>query len=91
MSLATTHRRRTAYRHLDQWRESAAFRAWRAPIAKPVRWQLEERESLLRAGIENALHPCLIHNTLPHPPSIVLEITHPAPVEPGAGVRRLKP
>ncbi len=36
-----------AYRHLDQLRESAAFRAWLATIAKRVCWQLKEREALL--------------------------------------------
>jgi RNA polymerase sigma-70 factor (ECF subfamily) len=36
-----------AYRHLDQLRESAAFRGWLAQIAKRVCWQLKERESLL--------------------------------------------
>jgi RNA polymerase sigma-70 factor, ECF subfamily len=36
-----------AYRHLDQLRESAAFRAWLAQIAKRVCWQLKQRESLL--------------------------------------------
>lgn len=36
-----------AYRHLDQLRESAAFRAWLAQIAKRACWQLKERESLL--------------------------------------------
>ena len=36
-----------AYRYLDQLRESAAFRAWLAQIAKRVCWQLKERESLL--------------------------------------------
>jgi len=36
-----------AYRHLDQLRDSAAFRAWLAQIAKRVCWQLKERESLL--------------------------------------------
>jgi len=36
-----------AYRHLDQLRESAAFRAWLAQIAKRVCWQLKERESLI--------------------------------------------
>jgi RNA polymerase sigma-70 factor, ECF subfamily len=36
-----------AYCHLDQLRESAAFRAWLAQIAKRVCWQLKERESLL--------------------------------------------
>src|ERR1700686_1719519 len=35
-----------AYRHLDQLRESQAFRAWLAQIAKRVCWQLKERESL---------------------------------------------
>lgn len=36
-----------AYHHVDQLRESAAFRAWLAQIAKRVCWQLKERESLL--------------------------------------------
>lgn len=36
-----------AYRHLDQLRDSAAFRAWLAQIAKRVCWQLKARESLL--------------------------------------------
>jgi len=36
-----------AYRHLDELRESAAFRAWLVQIAKRVCWQLKERESLL--------------------------------------------
>ncbi len=36
-----------AYRCLDQLRESTAFRAWLAQIAKRVCWQLKERESLL--------------------------------------------
>jgi RNA polymerase sigma-70 factor, ECF subfamily len=35
-----------AYRHLDQLRESAAFRAWLAQIAKRVCWQLKERKAL---------------------------------------------
>lgn len=36
-----------AYRHLDQLRDSVAFRAWLGQIAKRVCWQLKERESLL--------------------------------------------
>ena len=36
-----------AYRHLNQLRDSAAFRAWLAQIAKRVCWQLKEREALL--------------------------------------------
>src|SRR5271169_6478052 len=36
-----------AYRHLDQLRDCAAFRAWLAQIAKRVCWQLKERDALL--------------------------------------------
>ena len=36
-----------AYRHLDQLRESEAFRTWLAQIAKRVCWQLKERKALL--------------------------------------------
>jgi RNA polymerase sigma-70 factor (ECF subfamily) len=36
-----------AYRHLDQLRDSVAFRAWLAQIARRVCWQLKARESLL--------------------------------------------
>lgn len=36
-----------AYRHLDQLRDSVAFRSWLAQIAKRVCWQLKKRESLL--------------------------------------------
>src|ERR1700756_3945250 len=37
----------SAYRHLDQLRDSAAFRAWLAQIARRVCWQLKKREALL--------------------------------------------
>ena len=36
-----------AYRHLDQLRDSAAFRSWLAQIAKRVCWRLKAREALL--------------------------------------------
>ncbi|MGO9209850.1 MAG: RNA polymerase sigma factor [Terriglobales bacterium] len=36
-----------AYRHLDQLRDSVAFRSWLAQIAKRVCWRLKERESLM--------------------------------------------
>lgn len=36
-----------AYRHLDQLRDSSAFRAWLAQIARRVCWQLKEQEALL--------------------------------------------
>ena len=32
-----------------------------------------------RNGVENAVHHCLIHNTLLNKPSIAIKITHPAP------------
>ena len=35
-----------AYRHLDQLRDSVAFRSWLAQIARRVCWHLKERESL---------------------------------------------
>jgi RNA polymerase sigma-70 factor (ECF subfamily) len=35
------------YRHLDQLRDSAAFRGWLAQIARRVCWHLKEQESLL--------------------------------------------
>ena len=31
-----------------------------------------------RAGVERAVHHCLIHNTLLHPPQIAIEISAPA-------------
>jgi|SRR5579862_46711 len=36
-----------AYRHLDQLRDSVAFQAWLAQIARRVCWQLKEKEALL--------------------------------------------
>jgi len=36
-----------AYRHLDQLRDSVAFRSWLAQIARRVCWQLKERDSLM--------------------------------------------
>jgi RNA polymerase sigma-70 factor (ECF subfamily) len=36
-----------AYRHLNQLRDSAAFQAWLAQIARRVCWQLKERDALL--------------------------------------------
>jgi len=36
-----------AYRHLDQLRDSVAFRAWLAQIAKRVCWQLKQQDSLM--------------------------------------------
>jgi len=36
-----------AYKHLNQLRDSVAFRAWLAAIARRVCWQLKEREALI--------------------------------------------
>jgi len=36
-----------AYRHLDQLRESGAFKAWLAQIARRLCWQLRRRDELL--------------------------------------------
>lgn len=36
-----------AYRHLDQLRDSIAFRAWLAKIANRVCWQFRKREALM--------------------------------------------
>lgn len=36
-----------AYRHLDQLRDSKAFRAWLAQIARRACWQLKTREALM--------------------------------------------
>jgi uncharacterized OsmC-like protein len=33
-----------------------------------------------RAGVESAVHHCLIHNTLLHPPTIAMQILQPVPV-----------
>ena len=35
-----------AYKHLDQLRDIATFRAWLAQIARRVCWQLKQREAL---------------------------------------------
>lgn len=36
-----------AYRHLDQLRDSVAFRSWLAKIAQRVCWQLKQQEALM--------------------------------------------
>jgi RNA polymerase sigma-70 factor, ECF subfamily len=36
-----------AYRHMEQLRDSSAFRGWLAQIGKRVCWQLKQREALL--------------------------------------------
>jgi len=46
---------------------------FRIEIETPV--ELTEQH---RAGVERAVHHCLIHNTLLHPPTIAIDIRQPA-------------
>ena len=58
----------------DKLREPARVDNFRIEIETPV--VLNEQH---RAGVENAVHQCLIHNTLLHPPSIGINIVHLVP------------
>ena len=49
------------------------FRIW---VESPT--ELDEKH---RRGVEEAVHHCLIHNTLLYPPKIEIQIDAPAPVE----------
>ena len=49
---------------------------FRISVESPV--ELDEKQ---RRGVEDAVHHCLIHNTLLHPPKIEIQIEAPAPVE----------
>ena len=66
-----THVRVTA----DKLKDPARIDNFHIEIEAPV--ALTEQH---RAGVENSVHHCLIHNTLLQPPIIVVEITHPVPV-----------
>jgi putative redox protein len=59
----------------DKLKDPARIDNFRIEVEAPV--ELTEQQ---RAGIEDAVHHCLIHNTLLHPPGMVVEITHPVPV-----------
>ncbi len=61
----------------DKLKSPARMDNFRIAIETPV--ALTEQH---RAGVEKAVHHCLIHNTLLHPPTMVLEITHPVPTAP---------
>jgi len=50
---------------------------FRIEIETPV--ELTEQH---QAGVERAVHHCLIHNTLLYPPKIVIDIRQPAPAAP---------
>jgi len=53
---------------------------FRIEIETPV--ELSEQH---RAGVERAVHQCLIHNTLLHPPQIGIEIKQAVAAAPSAG------
>jgi putative redox protein len=59
----------------DKLKDPARIDNFRIEVEAPV--ELTEQQ---RAGVEDAVHHCLIHNTLLHPPGMVVEITHPVPV-----------
>jgi|SRR5579859_486640 len=53
------------------------------PVARIDNFRIEietpvELTDQHRAGVERAVHHCLIHNTLLHPPKIAIEIHQPA-------------
>jgi putative redox protein len=66
-----THVRVTA----DKLKNPARIDNFRIEIEAPV--ALTEQH---RAGVENSVHHCLIHNTLLQPPNIVIEISESEPV-----------
>lgn len=45
-----------------------------------------ELDDAHRSGVEQAIHHCLIHNTLLHPPQIAVQVTSPALATPPAEV-----
>jgi len=53
----------------DKLKDPARMDNFRIEIETPV--ELTDQH---RAGVERAVHHCLIHNTLLHPPTIVIEI-----------------
>jgi uncharacterized OsmC-like protein len=59
----------------DKLKDPARVDNFHIAIEAPV--ELTEQH---RAGVENSVHHCLIHNTLLRPPNIVVEIKHAVPV-----------
>ena len=59
----------------DKVKDPARVDHFRIEIDIPV--ELTEQH---RAGVEKAVHHCLIHNTLLHPPQMTIEVRHPAAV-----------
>lgn len=59
----------------DKAKDPARLDSFRIEIETPL-----ELTDLHRAGVERAVHHCLIHNTLLHPPQITIAISE-APAE----------
>jgi len=60
----------------EKLKDPARLGEFHIQIESPV--ELTEKH---REGVEEAVHHCLIHNTLLHPPKIEIEIEAPVPVE----------
>jgi putative redox protein len=58
----------------DKLKDPARIVSFRIEIEAPT--ELNNKD---RARVESSVHHCLIHNTLLHPPKIVLAVTHPVP------------
>jgi len=58
----------------EKFKEPARIDNFRIEIETPL--DLTDQH---RAGVERAVHHCLIHNTLLHPPKIAIEIKEHAP------------
>jgi putative redox protein len=63
----------------DKVKDPARVDNFRIAIEAPV--ALTDQQ---RAGVENSVHHCLIHNTLLQPPNIVVEILDPVAVDASA-------
>lgn len=57
----------------EKVKDPARMENFRVEIETPV--ELNDQH---RAGVERAVHHCLIHNTLLHPPKMTIEIKQPA-------------
>jgi uncharacterized OsmC-like protein len=61
----------------EKAKDPARIDNFRIEIESPAALTDEHRD-----GVEKAVHHCLIHNTLLHPPGIAIEITQRAPTAP---------
>jgi putative redox protein len=60
----------------DKLKDPARIDNFRIEVEAPT--ALSEQD---RAGVEDAVQHCLIHNTLLHPPSMAIEVTYPVATE----------